>query len=121
MEKLRAIDFRFFIGCSCYIVDEFYKSRIPSIIEGVDGLLNKVIIHQVNYDPNVIKLVLRRFESLSREEIQELNKLWPNENIKRSLSESINLDAYIINYLTLLHIDVFNWIDKGLAIDAAYN
>lgn len=115
---LKAIDFRFFIGCPCYITDT--DSPVPSTIEGIDGQLNMIISERVNYDPILIKPVLRRFNSLSRHEVEQLNKLWPNESIKRTTEGSIQLDAEIINYLTSLHVDVFGWIDKGLAIDAEY-
>jgi hypothetical protein len=80
-----------------------------------------VISERVNYVPSLIKPILRRFETLSRHEVDGLNKLWPKENIKRTTEDSIMLDAEIINYLTSLHVDVFGWIDNGLAIDAAYN
>jgi len=66
------------------------------------------------------KLILRRFESLSRHEVEGLNKLWPIERISRTTFDSIVLDAGIIDYLTGLNVDVFGWIDKGLAIDAAH-
>ena len=116
---LKARDFRFFIGCTCYIMDSNIPS--PSTIEGIDVCLNTIISERVGYSPDLIKPILRRFDSLSRYEVEELNKLWPNQNIKRTTEQSINLDADIINYLTSLNIDVFNWIEKGLAIDAAYN
>lgn len=116
---LKAIDFRLFIGCPCLIVDT--DQPVPSTIEGIDGILNMVISERVNYAPALIKPILRKFESLSRHEVEGLNKLWPSENIKRTTFESIQLDANIINYLTSLNVDVFGWIEKGLAIDAAYN
>lgn len=80
-----------------------------------------IISERTNYNPNIIKPVLRRFETLSRHEVEELNKLWPKENIQRTTFESIQLDADIINHLTSLCIDVFGWIEQGLAIDAEYN
>ena len=119
MKTLKAIDFRFFIGCPCYITDT--DQPVPSTIEGIDGQLNMVISERVNYEPSVIKPILRRFETLSRHEVDELNKLWPKESIKRTTEDSILLDADIIDYLTSINVDVFGWIDKGLAIDAAYN
>jgi len=117
--KLKAIDFRLFIGCPCYIFDT--DQPVPSTIEGIDGVLDMVLSERVSYPPGIIKLVLRKFESISRHEVEGLNKLWPNENIKRTAFESIQLDAKIIDYLTSLNVDVFGWIDQGLAIDAAYN
>lgn len=117
--KLSALDFRLFIGCPCYIFDT--EHGVPSTIEGIDGELNMVISERVNYPPGIIKLVLRKFETLSRHEVEGLNKLWPKENIQRTTFESIQLDANIIDYLTSLHVDVFGWIEQGLAIDAAYN
>lgn len=119
--KLKALDFRLFIGCPCYIFDTVDHPAVPSTVEGIDGTLNMVISERINYNPGVIKLVLRKFESLSRHEVEELNKLWPKENIKRTTFDSIKLDADIINYLTSINVDVFGWIDQGLAIDAAYN
>jgi len=117
--KLIALDFRFFIGCPCYIFDTGHG--VPSTIEGIDGQLNMVISERVNYSPDIIKPVLRKFESISRHEVEGLNKLWPHENIQRTAFGSIQLDANIINYLTSINVDVFGWIDQGLAIDAAYN
>lgn len=117
--KLSAIDFRFFIGCPCYIMDT--DQPVLDKIEGIDGALNMVISERVNYPPDIIKPILRKFESISRHEIEGLNKLWPHENIQRTAFESIKLDANIINYLTSINVDVFGWIDQGLAIDAAYN
>lgn len=116
---LKAIDFRFFIGCPCYITDT--EHPVLSTIEGIDDVLNMVISERVNYTPALIKPILRRFESLSRHEVEGLNKLWPNESIKRTTFGSIQLDAEIINYLTSLHVDVFGWIDQELAIDAQHN
>jgi len=115
-KELKAIDFRFFIGCSCYIMDS--DKPVLSTIEGIDNTLNTIISERVDYAPNLIKLILRRFDSLSRHEIEDLNKLWPNENIKRTVTGSILIDAEIINYLTSIHVDVFDWIDQGLAVDA---
>jgi hypothetical protein len=53
--------------------------------------------------------------------VEGLNKLWPKENIKRTTFDSIKLDADIIFYLTSLNVDVFGWIEQGLAVDAEYN
>lgn len=119
MKTLNAIDFRFYIGCPCYIMDT--DRPVPSTIEGIDGSLNMVITERVNYPPALIKPVLRRFETLSRHEIEGLNKLWPKEHISRTTLESIQLDANIVSYLTSLNVDVFGWIEQGLAIDAEYN
>lgn len=119
MRELKAIEFRFFIGCPCYIIDT--DNPVLSSIEGIDGKLNMVISERANYEPRLIKPILRRFESLSRHEIEDLNALWPKEKIRRTVNSSILMDAEIINYLTLLHIDVFGWIDQDFAIDAAYN
>jgi len=114
--KLSAIDLRFFIGCPCY-----QPGPILATIDGINIAADTVISENCSYSPNLIKPILRRFENLSRQEVEQLNKLWPSENIKRTAFGSIQLDAQIINYLTLLHVDVFGWIDQGLAIDAAYN
>ena len=118
-EKLKTIDFRFFIGCSCYIGN----INDVSTIEGINIPLNSVIVKGKNgteyYNPSLIKPVLRRFESLSRHEVYGLNELWPNESIARTTFGSIQLDANIIDYLTSLNVDVFGWIDQELAIDAA--
>lgn len=119
MKVLKAIDFRFFIGCPCYITDT--DEPVLSTIEGIDADINMVISERVNYSPNQIKPVLRRFDSLSRHEVEDLNKLWPNERISRTVTESIVMDGEIISYLTSLNVDVLGWIDQGLAIDAAYN
>lgn len=117
--NLKAIDFRFYIGCPCYIFDT--DNPVPSTIEGIDGDLNMVISERVNYPPGIIKPVLRKFENISRQEIEELNKLWPKESIKRTTFDSIKLDADIINYLTSINVDVFGWIEQGIAIDAGNN
>ncbi len=114
---LKASDFRFFIGCSCYITSS--SAETLSIIEGVDA--DSVISNGAKHSPGSIKPIMRRFESLSRHEVEQLNKLWPKENITRTTFDSIQLDADIINYLTSLHVDVFGWIDQGLAVDAEYN
>lgn len=119
MKTLNAIDFRFYIGCPCYIMDT--DKPILDAIEGIDAVMNMVISERVNYEPSIIKPVLRRFETLSRHEVEGLNKLWPKEHISRTTLESIHLDANIINYLTSLNVDVFGWIEQGLAIDAEYN
>jgi hypothetical protein len=113
--KLNAIDFRFFIGCPCYITDS--NPFVFSTIEGIDSSTNTIISERVNYSPDLIKPILRKFDSLSRHEIEELNKLWPKEKINRTTFGSIQLDAEIIDYLTSLHVDVFGWIELGLAID----
>ena len=117
-KKLKAMDFRLFVGCPCVITGNAYRSTIDVI----DAALNRVVVSGgVDYEPFLIKPILRRFESLSRFEVEQLNKLWPHESIKRTAFGSIQLDAEIINYLTLLHVDVFGWIDQGLAVDAEYN
>lgn len=130
MKKLTSLDFRLFIGCTCRIFDPSgYKpiandpDNIEPIIGTIDGIniaYDRVLWNHKEYDPDVVKLILRKFDSLSRVEVEELNKLWPKEKINRDTFSSIVLDAEIINYLTLLRVDVFNWIDQGLAIDAAY-
>lgn len=115
---VKAIDFRMFIGCPCHV------EKMACLIEGVDVNTNTVIVSPdsklslVKIDPKDIKPILRRFETLSRSEVEQLNKLWPKENIQRTTFGSIKLDAHIIDYLTQLHVDVFGWIDQGLAIDA---
>ena len=114
---MKAIDFRFFIGCPCYV--QGTERSLISTVEGVSA--SAVIVDGKTYHPEAVKLVLRSFDSLSRHEVEQLNKLWPNEPIKRTVEGSIQMDAEIINYLTLLHIDVFDWIYQGLAIDAGYN
>lgn len=114
--KKRAIDFRFFIGCSCAIMDG--DEPTPSHIEGIDVHTNKIISERVDWDPELIKPVLRRFDSLSRHEVEELNKLWPKEHINRTTFDSIVLDANIILFLTSLSVDVFDWIGQGLALDS---
>jgi small nuclear ribonucleoprotein (snRNP)-like protein len=116
---LKAVDFRFFIGCPCHITST--DQPILATIEGIDGTMNMVISNRMNRVPQIIKPILRKFENLSRHEVEGLNKLWPVENIKRTTFDSIKLDADIINYLSSLHVDVFGWIEKGLAIDAEYN
>lgn len=113
---LKAIDFRFFIGCPCHTKGSSFFSPI----DGVDAASNIVIVDETKFDPSEIKPILRKFESLSRHEVEGLNKLWPSESIKRTVFGSIQLDAEIINYLTSLNVDVFGWIEQGLAIDAAY-
>jgi len=119
MKKLNAIDFRFFIGCPCYITDS--NPFVLSTIEGIDNSLNMVISERVNYSPDLIKPILRKLDSLSRHEVEELNKLWPNEKINRTTFDSIKLDAEITNYLTSLNVDVFGWIELGLADDPAHS
>lgn len=128
MKKLNAIDFRFFIGCPCNIKGYNDQTIASATISGVNSSLDRVIACVVGigtlalgHHPSEIKPILRRFETLSRHEVEELNKLWPKENIERTTFGSIQLDADIINYLTSLHVDVFGWIDQGLAIDASYN
>jgi hypothetical protein len=123
MEKtLKAIDLRFFIGCPCSV----WNGKWTSVIENID-IERNVIVARIDdskgkyWTPDNIKPILRRFENLSRHEIEGLNKLWPNESIKRTTFGSIQLDAEIINYLTALNVDVFGWIDQGLAVDVAYN
>lgn len=120
---LKASDFRFFLGCSCYVGSSFKVGEssiaVVSVIEGIAA--DSVIANGAKRSPANIKPILRRFETLSRHELEELNKLWPHENIKRTTFGSIQLDADIINYLTNLHVDVFGWIDLDLAVDAAYN
>lgn len=130
MKKLTAIDYRLFIGCSCRILDPSgyrplvnYPDNIEAIIASIDGINvrdNKILWNYKEYDPSIVKPILRRFNSLTRSEIEELNKLWPKENIKRTTQDSIVLDAEIINYLTSKTIDVFGWIDLDLAFDAEY-
>lgn len=109
---------KFYIGCSCYLGD----SKLHFTIESVDTDSNMVMIKNVTLwqDVSIVKPILRKFESLSRHEVEQLNKLWPNERVNRTTFESIQLDAEIIGYLTSLHVDVFGWIDKGLAVDAEH-
>lgn len=126
-KTLTAIDFRLFIGCPCFIVGA--DKPTLTVIVGVDTFSNKVntasttergqaFTNPCGQDPENVKPILRRFENLSRHEIEGLNKLWPSENVRRTTFESIQLDAEIINYLTLLNVDVFGWIDQDLAVDA---
>lgn len=117
MKEIKAIDFRFFIGCPCYLL--YPNKKVLTTIVGFDAGLNTVETQiALGVLPSLIKPILRRFENLSRHELEQLNKLWPKENIKRTTFDSIKLDADIINFLTLLNVDVFGWIDQGFAIDA---
>jgi len=119
MEKLNTRDFRFFIGSQCLIKGT--KCEYISIIEGIDLPVNKVITSHGYQEPSKVKPILRKFENLSRHEVEGLNKLWPIERISRTTFDSIKLDAGIIDYLTSLNVDVFGWIERDLATDAANN
>jgi len=116
MKKLKAIDFKFFIGCPCVIKDS--SEPIPSTIEGIDIHLDAVISERVNYCPSLVKPILRNMESLNREEVEHLNKLWPKTD---TVDANILKNADMINYLTSIHVDVFGWVEQGLAIDASYS
>jgi hypothetical protein len=120
--KLNILDLRYFIGCPCSItgVVEF-PNGYTGTIEGIDNACNLVLTDYGFIESERVKPILRRFENLSRHEVEGLNKLWPLESIKRTTFDSIVLDARIIDYLTGLNVDVFGWIDQGLAIDAANN
>ena len=127
MEKqIKAIDFKFFIGCPCaiYEIDNIGEINYsidpsPSFIEGVDHYGNLVISERATYEPIQIKPILRKLESLNREEVEHLNKLWSKSE---TTEENVLSSADIINFLTSIHIDIFQWIDKGFAIEAGnYN
>lgn len=120
---LKAADLKFYIGCPCYILGS--DKPVLSVIKGVDVVSDTVTAgvnrHEFLVGTSVVKPILRKPENLSRHEIEQLNKLWPKESIKRTFNDSIMLDAHIISYLTSINVDVFGWIEQGLAVDAEYN
>jgi len=122
--ELSIKDFRYFIGCDCAIYELNDENEIDlsvepfsSTIEGIDIHLNSVISERVNYQVKQIKPILRKLTSLEREEVTHLNKLWNGKN--DNTEDNILIDAIVTDYLTSISIDVFNWIEKDLAIDAA--
>lgn len=122
--ELSIKDFRYFIGCDCAIYElndeneiDLSVEPVSSTIEGIDIHLNSVISERVNYQVKQIKPILRKLTSLEREEVTHLNKLWNGKN--DNTEDNILIDAIVTDYLTSISIDVFNWIEKDLAIDAA--
>jgi len=125
MKKILTLnDLRFYIGSPCSVTVK--GDEVMATFAGMNLSWATVVVvtpgfqDHIEYKPESFKLILRRFESLSRHEVEGLNKLWPIERISRTTFDSIKLDAGIIEYLTGLNVDVFGWIDQGLAIDAAH-
>jgi len=117
---LDAVHFKFYIGCPCAIF-ELEPNRnsvepVPSTIEGIDVETNTIISERTTYQPIQIKPILRRIDTLSREELHILHEIWNIEH--ETFEASVFEQAELISYLTSIHIDVFNWIDKGFALDA---
>jgi hypothetical protein len=76
-------------------------------------LENKEIIERAFNDEPQVKLFLRKISDLNIEESTELNK--KGLSIGRPKGYSFSPDAIL--YLLSLRIDLFNLINKGLAID----
>lgn len=103
------------MGAPCLIYEDGAEP-VSSYIEGIDFVQGAVISERVNYHPSNIKPILRQFSSLSREEVEHLEKLWTRQE---TTEDSILSSANVVEYLTSIHVDVFKWIEKGLAVDAA--
>jgi hypothetical protein len=73
---MSAKDFIFYIGCDCLIFDNLENPKLgsPAYIEGVDIVANKVICERANFDPSVIKPILRPISSMKIEEAIEVIK-----------------------------------------------
>lgn len=103
---MTAKDFIFYVGCDCLIFDNFENPKLgsPSYIEGVDIIANKVICERANFDPSLIKPILRPISDMKIEEaikIMEIvilnNVEYPNWNYKFWLNDYQNPTIQISN------------------------
>lgn len=69
-------EFALYIGCPCMIFDNQNdpKCGTPAIIEGCDFVQNKIICERANFDPSVVKPILRPITDMKKEEAIEVLK-----------------------------------------------
>lgn len=75
MKKLEKNPIYLYMGQPCVICDT--DEPVPDIIEGCDFVQDQVICERVNWDPNIIKPVLRDISDMTLEEALEVaNLVW---------------------------------------------
>ena len=97
-------------------------SRVGTVIRLTRGTTRRVEVH-----PEEIKLLLRRIESLTNDEVYHYFNSISSEKyirdqlhvIKRNMIDLIGMTPARFHYLLSLGIDLFGLIDAGLAVDAA--
>ena len=94
----------FYIGCDVLICEP-NTEPVSAVLEGYDIVLNKAISERISYDPSWIKPILKKLTSLPNSEAIYLKK-----------DKFIN-QYQITKYLISKGYDVFDLIDKGLAVD----
>lgn len=100
-----------YLGCECY--DTFRK---------VTGILTAIFKNSVRIDNgygqwhiSTIKPILRRLETMTEEEANELDWRFPVEEDANIVIKNLNPDEFL--YLLKQGFDLFNLIEEGLAID----
>lgn len=132
MKQLTANDLAFFLGAKCQITDGFDREFFR-VIQYVTPSNNLVFVNEVeSWFAYMVKPILRHISSLTEGEAQILWRLvyesetfysettypsalsWWNEGKDKWMSLT-----FIWRRLLKWHIDIFGWIDAGLALDAA--
>jgi hypothetical protein len=102
----------FYLGCSTTVGRLVGVNDHLVFIKSED---DEIVQHDINLERLTIKLFLKKLRNLSEDESMQL--IEKGFSVGRPKGYSFSPDAFL--YALSLHVDLFNLIDSGLAIDMA--
>ncbi len=101
-------EFALYIGFPCLIFDSTDKAvGTPATIEGVDIVANKVICERANFDPSVVKPILRLIRDMKKSEAIEVLKRIIHPEVTYPETD-YSFDVYSNSILITIENDWFN-------------
>lgn len=93
---------------------------VGDFLEGIDFVLNTLISERVNWTEDKIKPILRRLNSITKEEVDEFDNLPCNTTpYKKNTEDQTIFEAQRTMWFCSKGFDLFGLIEDELALDAA--
>lgn len=114
MKKLNQNPIHLYAGVPCAICDS--DQPVPDYIEGCDWVQDKIIAERVNWEPEIIKPILRDLSDMTKEEALEVaNLAWfavGNKKIETVELKTTTLFPFVSIFFSYGHDDFYVW-EKG--------